>query len=228
MTCEIDLARIADRASLHARLKEALSLPEWAGANLDALHDLLSEGSEPLELVFLNADRAPAEMKDYLAALRRMLLDTQRERPGLAVRWEENGAGVSEYIEKARALRAAEDRHYNCAQSVLIPFAPGAGVDEETAYRLALNFGGGMKRASVCGAITGGLMALGLYGADEPGLISAYYKSLRQAHDGLFDCADLLRENRLRGGDRARHCNDMVEECVALVEALLKQSGRLK
>lgn len=134
---------------------------------------------------------------------------------------------MSKYMEKARALRAAEDRHYNCAQSVLIPFAADAGVDDETAYRLAANFGSGMKRASVCGAITGGLMALGLFGAEEPAVISEYYKALRAAHDGLFDCADLLRVNQQRGGQKKPHCDEMVYECVSLVEKLLKQSGKI-
>ena len=225
MTCEIDLSRIGDRASLHALFRERLALPDWCGANLDALHDALTEGGEPLELTLTGAEAAPAEMRDYIAALKRMLSAAEAERPGLTVRWEEEKA--SRYIDKARALRASEDRHYNCAQSVLIPFAAEAGLDEETAYRLALHFGGGMKRGSVCGAITGGLMVLGLFGADGPSVVGAYYKSLRQSHGGLFDCADLLRENQRQGGDRDRHCSDMIEECVALAEALLKQSGRL-
>lgn len=69
---------------------------------------------------------------------------------------------MSRYMEKAKELRADTGRHYNCAQSVLIPFAADAGIDEEAAFRVAANFGGGMKMGSVCGAVTGGLMALGL------------------------------------------------------------------
>ena len=149
----------------------------------------------------------------------------QNERSGLTVSWEESG--MSRYMEKARALRDAEDRHYNCAQSVLIPFAPDAGLSEEAAYRLALNFGSGMKRASVCGAITGGLMALGLFGAEEPAVVGTYYKRLREAHDGLFDCAELLRVNQQRGGQKKPHCDEMVYECVALVAELLRSTGRL-
>ena len=133
---------------------------------------------------------------------------------------------MSRFLEKARALRQA-DGHYNCAQAVLIPFAADAGLDEDAARRLAANFGSGMKRASVCGAITGGLMALGLFGADEPAVVGAYYQRLRQAHDGLFDCADLLRENQRQGLPKKEHCDGMVYECVALVEELLRQSGRL-
>lgn len=225
MFCEIDLSRLADRAALHEALREKLSLPEWYGNNLDALHDALTGCAEPVELVLQNADKAPEEMKDYIAALRRMLEDAQGRRPGLTVRW--GAASGSKYLEKARALRDAADRPYNCAQAVLIPFAADAGISEEAAYRLAANFGSGMKRASVCGAITGGLMALGLFGAEEPAVVGTYYKRLREAHDGLFDCADLLRVNQRRGGQKKPHCDDMVYECVSLVEELLRSSGRL-
>jgi len=226
MYCEIDLSGIDSRAALHEALKAGLSLPAWYGANLDALHDVLTEGTEPVGLVFKNADRVPEGMRGYIAALRRTLDDVQRERPGLSVRWEDNA--MSKYEERVLALRAAEDRHYNCCQSVLIPFAAEAGLDEETAYRLALHFGSGMKRGSVCGAIVGGLMVLGLYGADDPSVVGTYYRRLREAHDGLFDCADLLRVNQQRGGDRKAHCDGMVCECVSLVEELLKSTGKLE
>ena len=185
MYCEIDLSRIDSRAALHEALKAGLPLPAWYGNNLDALSDVLSEGTEPVELVFKNADGVPEGMRDYIAALRRMLGDVQRERPGLSVHWEDNA--MSKYEERVLALRAAEGRHYNCCQSVLIPFAAEAGLDEETAYRLALHFGSGMKRGSVCGAIVGGLMALGLYGADDPSVVGTYYRRLREAHDGLWN-----------------------------------------
>lgn len=135
---------------------------------------------------------------------------------------------MSKYLDKARALRESQDRHYNCAQSVLIPFAADAGLDDETAGRLTANFGSGMKRGSVCGAITGGLMALGLFGADDSATVRTYYARLASAHSGLFDCADLLRVNQERGGKRGPHCDGMVYECVALVEELLTSAGRLK
>ena len=225
MRYEIDLSRIEDREGLFALLRRTLPLPEWCGNNLDALFDVLTEGGEPMELCVRNAAAAPEEMRAYIADLRRMLEDAQAKREGFSVIWEEEP--MSRYLEKAHALRAATDRHYNCAQSVLIPFAADAGVDDETAYRLAANFGSGMRRGSVCGAITGGLMALGLFGAEEPAVVGAFYKKLREAHNGLFDCSELLRVNQQQGGSRNEHCDGMVYECVALVEALLKQSGRL-
>jgi C_GCAxxG_C_C family probable redox protein len=52
---------------------------------------------------------------------------------------------------------------FNCAQSVLGSLGPAAGLDQETCLKVAGSFGGGLaRRGDTCGAVTGGLMALGL------------------------------------------------------------------
>ena len=52
---------------------------------------------------------------------------------------------------------------YNCAQAVLFAFGPDLGLDEETALKVATGLGGGMGgRGEVCGAVSGGILALGL------------------------------------------------------------------
>ena len=131
---------------------------------------------------------------------------------------------MSKYLDRARELRAAVAPHYNCGQSVLLPFAEAAGLTEAQAMGICANFGGGLKRAAACGAITGGLVALGLFGIDDPG---EYYRALRANHEGLLDCADLLRRNRELGGEKKPHCDALVFECVALVERLLRERGKL-
>lgn len=50
----------------------------------------------------------------------------------------------------------------NCAQSVLLSFANELNLDEMTAQKIALGFGGGMVMAETCGAVTGAYMVLGL------------------------------------------------------------------
>jgi C_GCAxxG_C_C family probable redox protein len=59
--------------------------------------------------------------------------------------------------------------HYNCAQSVFIPFVRETGMDERLAYKIATPFGGGMgQNGQVCGAVSGALLAIGLLrGIDE-------------------------------------------------------------
>lgn len=52
---------------------------------------------------------------------------------------------------------------YNCAQSILASFGEDFSCDEATCMKMASSFGAGMARAQeVCGAVTGGLMAIGL------------------------------------------------------------------
>ena len=62
---------------------------------------------------------------------------------------------MSKYLEEAKRLRAIQSPHYNCGQSVVVPYAEDAGISVETAMGICANFGGGLKRASACGAITG-------------------------------------------------------------------------
>lgn len=131
---------------------------------------------------------------------------------------------MSKYLDRAKELRAIVTPHYNCGQSVVIPFAEDAGLTEEQARSICANFGGGLKRASACGAITGGLVVLGLFGIDDPG---EYYQLLRENHEDMLDCADLLRRNRELGGEKKPFCDALVYECVTLLEKLLRERGKL-
>ena len=125
------------------------------------------------------------------------------------------------HLPEVEKMRACTTRHYNCAQSVLIPFAADAGIDEEAAFRVAANFGGGMKMGSVCGAVTGGLMALGLLGLDDPSDANAFCRRIRDNHEGCLLCRELLKMNAERGGQKKPHCDAMVYEAVALTEEML-------
>ncbi|MBR2671285.1 MAG: C_GCAxxG_C_C family protein [Oscillospiraceae bacterium] len=131
---------------------------------------------------------------------------------------------MSRYLDRAKELRAIITPHYNCGQSVILPFAVDMGLSEEQAIGIAANFGGGLKRASACGAITGGLVVLGMFGIDDP---SGYYRALRENHEGMLDCADLLRKNKELGGERKPHCDALVFECVTLVEKILRENGKI-
>lgn len=132
---------------------------------------------------------------------------------------------MSKYRDKAEQLRAIETPHYNCAQAVLIPFAEEVGMDAQTAFKLTANFGSGMKMAATCGAVTGGLMALGLFGVDDAQTINAYYKKIKDNHQNCLDCADLLRINKEKGNNKKQHCDGMIYECIDLVEEILKEKG---
>ena len=128
---------------------------------------------------------------------------------------------MSKYLNRAKELRTITERHYNCAQSVLVPFAGDLGLDEETAYRIAAHYGAGMKMGSVCGAVTGALMILGLAGKDDPGAAHALCRKIKENHEGYIDCRDLLRINAEKGGEKKAHCDAMVYEAVKIVEDML-------
>ena len=70
----------------------------------------------------------------------------------------------------SRPEKAKEFFHYgyNCAQSVVLAYEDILGVDKDTLLRASAPFGGGMGRLrEVCGAVSGGVMVLGLLiGAD--------------------------------------------------------------
>ena len=116
---------------------------------------------------------------------------------------------------------------YNCCQSVATVFAEELGYDEEASMKAATYFRGGMQMGSVCGAITGGLLALGLSGVDDAAAVNEYYRKIRSNHDGMMNCKDLLRVNAEQGGEKMPHCNAMIRECIRYVEEILKEKGRL-
>lgn len=126
-------------------------------------------------------------------------------------------------MDEVRALREDPDVHYNCAQAVLIPFAEERGLDRKTAYALAESFGGGMRVGATCGALTGALMALGLNGGTTA-QTQKLIRRFREMHDGLSDCAMLLKRDREKGNnDRKAHCDRMVYDAVEALEEVLSE-----
>ncbi len=92
---------------------------------------------------------------------------------------------------------------YNCAQAVLLAFAEDAGLEKDTALRLASSFGGGVGgMREMCGALSGACMAAGLlFGYDSPDAKeekAAHYARIRTIADafraefGTILCRDIL------------------------------------
>jgi C_GCAxxG_C_C family probable redox protein len=130
---------------------------------------------------------------------------------------------------------------YNCAQSVLYAFCDDLGLDKDAAMKMACGFGGGMGRAQeVCGAISGGVFALGVKhgrgeGQDKSATDETYLKVrelLAQfaAERGSTICRTLLGcdLNTPEGHDffqqndlRNRTCKRCVETAVEAVDKIL-------
>ena len=126
---------------------------------------------------------------------------------------------MNRHIEKAKELGSPE-KCYNCAETIMMAYADDLGLSETQAECLGCNFGGGMKCGGTCGAITGGLMVLGALGVSSPAVVGAFQRTIRDNHDGMTNCADLLRDNALKGGEKKAHCDSMIMESIRLIDEL--------
>ena len=63
-------------------------------------------------------------------------------------------------------------------------------------------------------------MVLGAMGVDEPDRIKEFRQRITDNHDGLINCADLLKANAARGGVRKEHCDGMICEAIGLIDEL--------
>ncbi|HPA50334.1 MAG TPA: C-GCAxxG-C-C family protein [Thermoanaerobaculia bacterium] len=131
---------------------------------------------------------------------------------------------------------------YNCAQAVLVAFAPDLGIDADHALRLACGFGGGIARQQeICGALSGGVIALGLKhgrgeNQDKARTADTYVKvrelvaAFEDAH-GTHVCRELLdgcdlstpegQERFHASGLPVRVCQPCVRTVVSALERLL-------
>ncbi len=130
---------------------------------------------------------------------------------------------------------------YNCAQSVLYAYGPELGLDSETALRVATGLGGGLGgRGEVCGAVTGGILALGLKygrgGQDEKSVAQQAYQktgelmaAFERAH-GTCMCRVLLEGCDLRtpeGMQRFREQGLHQKTCVPCVRTVADVLARM-
>jgi C_GCAxxG_C_C family probable redox protein len=123
---------------------------------------------------------------------------------------------------------------YNCAQSILYAYGPDLGLDGDTALKLATGLGAGMgRRGEVCGAVTGGILALGLKygrgdGQDRAATEETYRKTLElmarfEEKHGSCLCRVLLEGCDLRTEDGQRRFRErdlLHKTCVRCVETV--------
>jgi C_GCAxxG_C_C family probable redox protein len=147
---------------------------------------------------------------------------------------------ASDKAKKAKEYMA--ERKSNCAQSVFRVFSEELGLDENTALSVAQGFGGGMGHtSSVCGAVTGAYMALGLANKSSKenarqnidktyDLMAEFNRKFKALH-GSTNCTELLGYNISKPEEMAAahekglfitKCPVFVEDAVRIVESLLK------
>ena len=119
---------------------------------------------------------------------------------------------------------------YNCSQSVLLTMVEHWKFKDDLIPKVATAFGGGMARCgSACGALTGGLMAIGIkYGTNEPPmgkgtlayeLAEKFYRQFEK-QNGSVMCRELIGHDLsdLEQRKKAREENVFEKKCPAFVK----------
>jgi C_GCAxxG_C_C family probable redox protein len=135
---------------------------------------------------------------------------------------------------------------FNCAQSVLTCCGVSLPFDREVALGVASAFGGGLgSSGNLCGAVAGGVMAIGLKNPrTDPQDQEAKNANIRltreflakfRERNGSLECRDLLGVDLSVPGslEQARDtglfetvCSKAVRDAVEILENVLKESGR--
>ncbi len=134
---------------------------------------------------------------------------------------------------------------YNCAQSVAWVFSEDFGVDSNTLLRVACGFGGGIaRRQEMCGAVSGGIIVMGLKygqgeGQDRPYTENTYAKtgefiSRFESVHGTCICKILLHDADMTTPEgkeyiavnnlRERVCQQCVCTAVEIVEEMINET----
>ena len=149
-----------------------------------------------------------------------------------------------DYVEKAMEYNR---RGFNCSQSVFAAFAQPLGIDEKSAGAIATNLGTGCRTGNVCGAVSGALMALGLYAGhttpesneekDRAYEVSREFVRRFEAEKGTTVCSELLGGNPSVPEDRkmlresgkfSRLCPSFVELSASILQDYLEELGKLE
>jgi C_GCAxxG_C_C family probable redox protein len=145
-----------------------------------------------------------------------------------------------------KKLRAVTDlsNGFNCAQAVFRQFSEDYGLPESISLKIASGFGGGLKMAKTCGAVSGAIMSLGLiYGYDNledldkkdsmNGITLQFLNDFKNIFK-TTDCKDLLgidvslpgnRQKAQESGVMARMCPDCVVTAIELIFETLKRNS---
>lgn len=131
---------------------------------------------------------------------------------------------------------------YNCAQVVLSSKCEELDLERDTALKIACGFGGGMgRKQQVCGAVTGGILVLGLrHGRGERDELPARdntYRKTRELMDRferkhgscicftLLDGCDLLTDE----GQKFFKEEELLKKiCIPCVESVIDMLEDMK
>lgn len=131
---------------------------------------------------------------------------------------------------------------YNCSQAVAVAFCPEMNMDEKTAARLSIGFGGGLGRLrEVCGTVSGMAFVISAIYGDE-GRESVYKKiqtvaKIFEKENGSLVCRELLGlgktvplnpvpEARTQEYYKKRPCPKLAHKAADILDKFLKEQCR--
>lgn len=152
-------------------------------------------------------------------------------------------------MSRAEKAKAYFLEGYACSQAVLLAFTDVCGLDENTARKIMLPFGGGLGRLRLtCGAVSGMAAVIGMAFAESENTsenkkkVYAIVQELCgkfKAECGSLICAELLAGMKVPvevGGNaeertpkyyQKRACGDMVALAAQITEEYLREQNKL-
>lgn len=128
---------------------------------------------------------------------------------------------------------------HNCAQSVLLTMLEDWGVKSELVPKIAAGFGGGIGRCgSLCGVVTGGVMAIGVkFGTNKPSaekrkevykLAQEFYRQFEKENGSVL-CRQLIGYNLSDPKElkRAREAKIFDEKCTVFISEAIRTLVKL-
>ena len=85
----LDVSACESVEALHRALAEGLRFPAWYSGNLDALHDCLTDLSDPVHLTVLHAQALEDALGAYCRSFQRVLSDSAQENGHFTLTWAE-------------------------------------------------------------------------------------------------------------------------------------------
>ncbi len=82
---QLNASNVTGRGDLHDLFAATLSLPEWYGRNLDALHDCLTSMSEDVRVTVAAEELIGTLGERYVRQFLRLLRDCAEENPHIAL-----------------------------------------------------------------------------------------------------------------------------------------------
>ena len=127
---------------------------------------------------------------------------------------------------------------FNCAESVFMSLAESIGTKSDLIPKIATPLGGGIgRRGSVCGALTGGVMAIGLKVGrfefkDTKSREESYEKALElfkrfEKEFGSALCYDLIKLDLTTPEGKKKIKKIRLEKCIDLVRAVARNAALL-